>query len=221
MDKDPQTAWRIIDELKKDYVAVETAEGINRQDWHDHFQKLLNTEANKVTENRKNFIKEELRYFEDLKHVSSIDYSITEKEISIACQKLNKASAYDTIRNELIKSVFPFISKLLVNLFNDNGQFPDIWTEGIIIPVHKQGSRLDNNNYRGITLSSCLGKLFCHVVNDRIVKMLDSKKFIKPEQTGFRKNCPTADHIFVVKTLLINMYRIVKMVVNYMHVTLT
>ena len=37
MDNDPQTAWRIIDELKKDSVALETAEGINRQDWHDHF----------------------------------------------------------------------------------------------------------------------------------------------------------------------------------------
>ena len=164
MDKDPHTAWRIIDELKKGSVAVETAEGINCQDWHDHFQKLLNTEANKVNGNRKNFIKEELRYFEDLKHVSSIDYRITEKEISIACQKLenNKASAYYTIRNEMIKSAFPFISKLLVNLFNNilnNGQFPDIWTEGIIIPVHKQGSRLDTNNCRGITLSSCLGKL--------------------------------------------------------------
>ena len=105
----------------------------------------------------------------------------------------------------MIKSAFPFISKILVNLFNDilnNGQFPDIWTEGIIIPVHKQGTRLDTNNYRGITLSSCLGKLFYHVVNDRIVKMLDSKNFIKPEQTGFRKNCRTADHIFVVKTLV-------------------
>ena len=32
--------------------------------------------------------------------------------------------------------------------------------------------------------------------------MLDSKKFIKPEQTGFRKNCRTADHIFVVKTFV-------------------
>ena len=90
MDKDPQTAWRIIDELKKDFVAVETAEGSNRQDWHDHFQKLLHTEANKVTENRKNFIKEELRYFEDLKHVSSIDYPITEKRNFNSVSKIEK-----------------------------------------------------------------------------------------------------------------------------------
>ena len=74
----------------------------------------------------------------------------------MVCRKLknNKAGAYDTIRNEMIQFAFPFINNLLVNLFNDilnNGQFPDIWTEGIIIPVHKQGSRLDTDNYRGIT----------------------------------------------------------------------
>ena len=90
MDKDPQTAWRIIDELKKDSVAVETAEGINRQDWQDHFQKLLDTEANKVNGNRNNFIKEELRYFEDLKHVSSIDYRITEKGNFNSVSKIEK-----------------------------------------------------------------------------------------------------------------------------------
>ena len=32
--------------------------------------------------------------------------------------------------------------------------------------------------------------------------MLDSKNFIKPEQTGIRNNCRTADHIFVVKPLV-------------------
>ena len=83
MDKDPQTASRIIDEFKKDSVAVETAEGINRHDWHDHFQKLLNTEANKVTENRKNFIKEELRYFELIFLISSEKLSFVTNVLDI------------------------------------------------------------------------------------------------------------------------------------------
>ena len=72
----------------------------------------------------------------------------------------------------------------------------------IIIPVHKQGNKLDVNNYRGITFSSCLGKLFCHIINDRISKELESKSFIKPEQAGFRENHRTSDHIFVLKTIV-------------------
>ena len=74
--------------------------------------------------------------------------------------------------------------------------------ESSFIPVHKEGNKLDVNNYRGITISSCLGKLFCHIINDRISKELESKGFIKPEQAGFRKNHRTSDHIFVLKTIV-------------------
>ena len=45
-------------------------------------------------------------------------------------------------------------------------------TEGITIPIHKQGNSSDPNNYRGITLNSYLSKLFCHVLNERISKYL-------------------------------------------------
>ena len=68
----------------------------------------------------------------------------------------------------MVKSALPLISITVVKLFNallKTGQFPGSWTEGIIVPIHKQGSQGDPNNYRGITLNSCLGKLFCHVLN--------------------------------------------------------
>ena len=67
------------------------------------------------------------------------------------------------IKNEMLKSALLVISKLVVKIFNvlfKTGQFPNSWTEGIIIPIHKQGNSADPNDYRGITLSSCLGKLF-------------------------------------------------------------
>ena len=107
------------------------------------------------------------------------------------------------------------------NIILNSGIFPKSWKDGIIIPVHKQGNKLDVNNYRGITISSCLGKLFCHIINDRISKDLESKSFIKPEQAGFRKNHRTSDHIFVFKT---NVDKYVlnskKRVVNYLLVLL-
>ena len=46
----------------------------------------------------------------------------------------------------------------------------------------------DPNNYRGMTLNSCLGKLFCHVLNERITNHLEGRSFIGKEQAGFRKN---------------------------------
>ena len=39
MDKDPQVAWKIIDEMRRDAVQTDKSERINRQEWFDHFLK--------------------------------------------------------------------------------------------------------------------------------------------------------------------------------------
>ena len=42
-------------------------------------------------------------------------------------------------------------------------------------------------NYRGITLLSCLGKLFTSVINERLTVFIDSNQIISETQAGFRK----------------------------------
>ena len=44
------------------------------------------------------------------------------------------------------------------------GTFPKIWSDGIIVPLHKKDDKLDTNNYRGIVISSCLGKLLLRIL---------------------------------------------------------
>lgn len=49
------------------------------------------------------------------------------------------------------------------------------WTIGLIKPLYKgKGSLNDVDNYRGITLLSCLGKLFTAILNERIKKYLEN-----------------------------------------------
>ena len=48
---------------------------------------------------------------------------------------------------------------------------PPKWREGLIV---KNGDREDSGNYRGITLLSVVGKVFCKIVNDRLVRHLES-----------------------------------------------
>ena len=62
---------------------------------------------------------------------------ISENEINLAAKKLknNKSSAYDMIKNEMIKSAFPFLSKSITHAFNmilSTGKFPKSWKEGIV-----------------------------------------------------------------------------------------
>ena len=57
------------------------------------------------------------------------------------------------------------------------------------------------NNYRGITLLSCLGKLFTSVINYRLYTYLTNEGTLGNEQAGFRPKHSTLDHIFALQTL--------------------
>ena len=181
--------------MKRDTVQTDKSEKINRTEWFDHFHKLLTPANNQHGNDRKEKVEDELSDYENLNQTCNLDYEITEKEILAACQKVknNKASSYDFIRNEMLMSAIPFMCKPVMQAFNIILK--------LIIPVHKQGNKLDVNNYSGITISSCLGKLTCHIINDRMCKELEGKSFINPEQARFRKTHRTSDHIFVLKTI--------------------
>ena len=58
------------------------------------------------------------------------------------------------------------------------------------------------NNYRGITVAGCLGKLFNSILNSRLDKYLLDNKLISDCQIGFCKNSRTSDHMFVVKYII-------------------
>ena len=59
----------------------------------------------------------------------------------------------------------------ILQLFNkafDLGYFPESWSQGFIIPIHKKGDKNEVSNCRGITLISTLGKLFTRILNNRL-----------------------------------------------------
>ena len=91
----------------------------------------------------------------------------------------------------------------LFNLILRTGVFPEAWTVGIIIPIFKnKGSTEDPDNYRGITLLSCLGKLFTSVINNRLKKYMENLSLLGEEQAGFRAGYSTTDHIFTLKCII-------------------
>ena len=80
-----------------------------------------------------------------------------------------------------------------------SGQMPDDWCLIGIMPIYKnKGSATDLNNYRGISLFSCLGKLFTSCINNRLRDFVKENDIIGPEQAGFTSDFSTIDHLFVV-----------------------
>ena len=49
---------------------------------------------------------------------------------------------------------------------------PQTWCGGVITPIYKSGGRSDQANYLGICVSSCLGKLFCSILNQRLFEYI-------------------------------------------------
>ena len=132
-------------------------------------------------------------------------------EIQSIVKKLKngKACGVDHIRNEFLKSCPKEILQIFVNFFNlilSSGLKPDEWCIGSILPLYKNKGDINNpDNYRGITLLSCIGKLFTTVINSRLTKYLDAVGCIGEEQAGFREGYSTIDHIFTLHAI-IDMY---------------
>ena len=85
-------------------------------------------------------------------------------------------------------------------------EFPSQWARGYIVPIYKSGPKDDPGNYRGITVSSCIGRLFTIILNNRVNAFIDQNSLLEREQIGFQKNCRTSDHIFVLRCL-INLFK--------------
>ena len=75
-----------------------------------------------------------------------------------------------------------------------------MWIVGFIVPIYRSDGGDYPSNYRGITITSCVGKLFTSVVNQGIIKFVEKQRIVSHHQIGLKKSHQTADHIFVVKT---------------------
>ena len=94
-----------------------------------------------------------------------------------------------------------YVLEILFNLVFITGCLPPIWCKGMITPIFKSGKKKDHNNYQGICVTSCLSKLFCTILNDRILYYTTENDIIHPSQIGFLPGNMTADHIFTLRTL--------------------
>ncbi|MGH0143446.1 UNVERIFIED_CONTAM: hypothetical protein FKN15_006828 [Acipenser sinensis] len=105
----------------------------------------------------------------------------------------------------MLKHSSPKLQEAMLKLFNivlSTGYFPDIWNQLLISPFHKSGDKFNPINYRGICVSSNLGKVFCSIINARILAFLTEHSVLSKSQIGFLPNHRTTDHIYTLHTLI-------------------
>ena len=140
------------------------------------------------------------------------DRGIFEEEISIeeikrVVNKLKngKAVGDDDIPNEFLKKGGLEVWKSMGKVFNwvrVSGIIPDIWKRSYTKLLHKGGSKHDLDNYRGIAITSNVGKVFTKILANRLQEDVEERDLLGQTQFGFRKNRNTSDAIFILTQLL-------------------
>lgn len=203
----PKEYWELFNELKNSNVDFNT----NRQDclikdeeWIKHYTQLLGPK--KLDESKIKYIRDEIENILQEPYFSELDYAVSTEEILEASKSLKngKAVGLDNISNEMIKCSLPFLLKVFRKIFNVSlykQYYPTCWKTGMIVNLFKSGDSTNTDNYRGLTINSCLGKLFNTILNNRLLRFLDTKKLICDNQIGFKKKARTSDHILIINTI--------------------
>ena len=126
----------------------------------------------------------------------------SEVEAAIKRLKSNKAPGEDGISAEEIKAAGEVGSEVILKLCNkiwESEVIPEDWGKAVIVPIFKKKDMMDCANYRGISLLSLAGKVFCSIIQSRIQKK--TEEILSESQAGFRMGRSTVDQLFSLRQI--------------------
>ena len=206
--KDPKYFWQILNSSK-----IKTG-NVTIEDLFEHFSELNSVEEIIEGQTKDSPTSNETLTYNCItdKDSDMLNSPISEDEVKKAVKILKNGKAMsrrhtcteDKILNEMIKTFSE--THMLTKIFNivlQSGHMPHEWVIGIIKPIYKnKGDINDPDNYRGITLLSCFGKLFTSILNDRLTTYINLNEMMSEAQAGFRKGYSTTDQIFTLKCIV-------------------
>ena len=115
---------------------------------------------------------------------------IEEEDIKKAIDDMdeNSAAGPDGIYAILLKKLRDSISlplALILRKSIDEGKIPDIFKLAYVTPIHKGGLRHKPEQYRPVSLTSHVMKVFERVITKKIIKHLIEKQKFNDGQHGF------------------------------------
>ncbi|XP_067131913.1 uncharacterized protein [Centruroides vittatus] len=134
-----------------------------------------------------------------------LSFPFTPEEVAIRLQKgKNTAPGPDNIRYHHWRKLDPggHILSAVFNAVNCTGHIPQAWKCSTTILAYKKGDPSDIGNWRPITLSATLSKLYTACLADRLLRWCTSKNCLSPAQKGFMSYEGCLDHNFCLQTII-------------------
>ena len=195
-----------MENFEKDYIKFALfCSDISLGQWYQHYDSLSNAKGvdssvNKEFENSVDlFLQDHDKNCDQCNrpdrenHISSdVNAEILTREVEeqIENSKNGKAAGFDSAPNEILKLAKNALSAFLTDLFHtmfDISHFPTAWAKGIICSIFKGGVKNNPGNYRGISLLSCISKIFTGIINKRLVTWTEKRTVFGYSQASFRE----------------------------------
>ena len=119
--------------------------------------------------------------------------ALTEKFDQIMALK-DKAVGHDNISSFFLKAarhvITPYLHQLIDYSFNER-IFPNSCKIARIAPIYKTGAEDETNNYRPISILTCISKIIEKIIYARLIKFTKKHQVIHANQYGFQSKVST------------------------------
>ena len=192
LDDDDSRVWRAIDWRGNFENDFKNACRPSDEEFKAHFESILNqpSTANLQVPGDTNVT------------IPILDDPISPGEVNAQIKKIkpNKACGPDGLSPGIFSLLPAQWILFLVSLFNSVflvGQYPLSWIRANMFVIYKKGNKSDPHNYRGISISNSVAKLYDMILCDRLYQ------WFKPyrEQAGAQKKRGCMEHIVTLRLL--------------------
>nr|XP_037291042.1 uncharacterized protein LOC119186665 [Rhipicephalus microplus] len=135
---------------------------------------------------------------------SNLHTPFTPAELQAALSKLtrNTSLGKDGIVNKHLRQLRHQAMNALLQYYNDcwdKGELPATWKHSEVIMIPKPNKSIAVDNLRPIYLTSCVGKLFEHMIHYRLTSHLEDNGCFPETMFGFHQLLSTQDSLLLLK----------------------
>ena len=201
-------SWRDFNKLKKFTKSETKVDDESLNSFHNFFQNLYSDEHPTIDSQTKSALLDDALDIvfnspDDPNDILNAPFSMEDLNVAINSLQSGKASSFDMMSNEIIKSFNIDTKTLLLKIFNlclTSGHY--LWGSSVITPIHKKGSINNPDNYRAIAVCSCIGKLLSSMLLDRLIIHRSINSPDPANQCGFTKGSQCNNHILSLYTII-------------------
>ena len=136
-------------------------------------------------------------------YIPILDDPIEEVEVIEGAESSKESKSFIGITPAIFKCFPPvwilFITQILNIVFcSDTWTFPVRWCYNKLIVLFKKGARLNCGNYRGISISDTMGKLYAKILGNRLKKWMN----VDNCQAGGQEERGCMEHILALRLII-------------------